>query len=91
MGEHFRVVECLSTPSDLFCIYDYTKIAYLTDNYICIRELISNDAGPTFIRLGSPHDPEVKRYFGLASYPNLLILAEKGSTRDCYLHFYSHQ
>jgi len=42
MSDNFRVVECLSTPSELFCIYDYTKIAYLVENYICIREVVTN-------------------------------------------------
>ena len=37
MSEGFRVAECLYSPSALFCIYDYTKIAYLTGQHICVR------------------------------------------------------
>jgi len=37
MSDNFRIVEAMSLPSHLFTIYDYTKIAYLTDHYLCIR------------------------------------------------------
>ena len=37
MTEGFRMVECLYTPSELFCIFDYTKVAYLAGHYICLR------------------------------------------------------
>lgn len=91
MSDNFRVVECLYTPSELFCIYDYTKIAYVVGNYICIRELVSHDVNPTFIKLSTtPIDQKnQQKYVALISYPNLLILAEKAPSRDVYLNFYS--
>lgn len=90
MSDNFRVVECLYTPSELYCIYDYTKIAYLVGNYICIREVISQEVNPTFIKLDSSLDHKSnQKYIALLSYPNLLILAEKSPSRDIYLNFYS--
>ena len=89
MSDNFRVVEYLSTPSDLFCIYDYTKLAYVTSHYICIRELINQDIPPTFIKLNSTHTKKHSRVIGLLAFPNLLVLAERTLTRDVFLHFYS--
>ncbi len=91
MSDNFRVVECLYTPSELFCIYDYTKIAYLAGNYLCVREVVSHDVSPSFIKLGIQNlELGVEsRYFKLIAFPNLLVLAEKTNTRDVYLHFFS--
>lgn len=76
MSDNFRVVECLYTPSELYCIYDYTKIAYLVGNYICIREVVSPEVSPNFIKLDSGLDQKnQQKYIALLSYPNLLILA----------------
>ena len=51
MSDSFRVVECLSRPTDIFCIFDYTKVAYPTDNYVCVRDLLSKDVKPVFLKL----------------------------------------
>jgi hypothetical protein len=51
MSDNFRTVECLYTPSHLFTIYDYTKIAYIAGSYLCIREVVTNDILPTFIKI----------------------------------------
>ena len=90
MKDNFRIVEYLSTPSQLFSIYDYTKLAYLTDNYICIRELVTPDISPAFIKISNQHpeQPITKRYIGIVGYSNLIILGEKAITRDIYLHFH---
>lgn len=91
MSDNFRVVECLYTPSDNFCIYDYTKIAYLTGNFICVREIVSSDVRPNFIKLDDHfvEEKESGRYIGLVSFPNLLVLGVKSQTRDVVLNFFS--
>ena len=89
MSDNFRVVECLHTPSSLFAIYDYTKIAYLTGNYLCIREVVNNDTKPSFIALDNP--TSINRYFGIVAVPNCLVLAEHSNSKDIILHFYQQE
>lgn len=84
MSDNFRVVECLHSPSTIFAIYDYTKIAYLVGNYICIREVVGEER-PTFIMLDQHSQDHV---FGLTAYANCLVLAEKTHSKDVILHFY---
>ena len=82
MSDSFRVVECFHTPSPLFTIYDYTKIAQVVHNHICLREL-TNDAKPTFIPIDHQHNT-----IALLSFSNCLVLGEYTQTRDINLHFY---
>jgi hypothetical protein len=82
------VVECLHTPSPLFAIYDYTKIAYLAGHYLCIREVVNPDTRPTFIPL---EGSAANRYFGLAAFPNTLVLAEQSNSKDILLHYYQQE
>lgn len=91
MSDNFRVAECLATPSEQFCIYDYTKIAYLVGNYLCIREVVTPDSKPTFIELEnySFAHTHSQKYIGIISYPNCLVLAERAHNRDIILHFYN--
>lgn len=86
MSDNFRVVECLHTPSSLFTIYDYTKIAYLAGSYLCLREVVNNDTKPSFIPL--EHTNSTNRYFGIIAVPNCLVLAEHTTSKDIVLHFY---
>lgn len=89
MSDNFRVVECLHTPSSLFAIYDYTKLAYLAGHYLCIREVVNTDARPSFIPLENP--ASASRYFGIAAFPNCLVLAEHSHSKDVLLHFYQQE
>jgi hypothetical protein len=70
-------------------IYDYTKIAYLAGNYLCLREVVNNDTKPTFISLENP--ATANRYFGLIAVPNCLVLAEQSQSKDIILHFYQQE
>lgn len=89
MSENFRVVECLHTPSSLFAIYDYTKLAYLAGHYLCLREVVNAEARPTFIPL--ENTATTSRYFGLAALPNTLVLAELSPSKDILLHYYQQE
>ncbi len=83
------MVECLHTPSPLFAIYDYTKLAYLAGHYLCLREVVNHDARPSFIPLENP--ASANRYFGIAAFPNCLVLAEQSQSKDVLLHFYQQE
>ncbi len=37
MSDNIRIVECFYSPSDIYAIYDYTKIVYIADSHLCIR------------------------------------------------------
>lgn len=90
MSDNFRTVECLYRPTHFFTIYDYTKIAYLAGNYLCIREVATSDIPPNFIKISDQFDQKQNnRSIGLISFPNLLVLAIKSLTRDVILRFYS--
>ena len=92
MSESFKTVECLYTPTPLFTIYDYTKIAYIAGNYVCVREVVTNDIRPNFIKIDDQVDQKQSdRFIGLISFPNLLVLDIKSFTRDVLLRFYSLQ
>jgi hypothetical protein len=41
MSDNIKLVDCFYTPKQVFTIYDYTKIAYPVNNYICIREIVT--------------------------------------------------
>lgn len=51
MSDNFRISECLHTPSSIFTIHDYTKLAYLVGGYVCVREVVSSESRPLFITL----------------------------------------
>lgn len=49
MADWLRLVECKQTPTEIFTIFDYTKIAYLIDSGFCLREIVNDDEKPVFI------------------------------------------
>lgn len=73
MSDSFKIVECFHTPSPIYAIYDYTKIAYIVGNYICLREVAARETRPIFIQLENNHHNNT--YIGLLAYPNCLVLA----------------
>jgi hypothetical protein len=85
MSDNFRVSECLHTPSSIFTIHDYTKLAYLAGGYVCVREVVSSESRPLFLPLESAHS---SRPFAILSFPNCVVLAEQSASRDIVLHFY---
>ncbi len=56
MSDNIRLVECIYTPSSIYAIYDYTKIVYVTDSYLCIREIVTPEMQPQFIRINSQYN-----------------------------------
>jgi hypothetical protein len=85
MSDNFRVSECLHTPSSIFTIHDYTKLAYLAGGYVCVREVVSSDSRPLFLPLESASSA---RPFAILSFPNCVVLGELSSSREIFLHFY---